>query len=231
MNPQSKMYENMKSNDVFHGMGINGINGINSMNGINGINNMNNINNMNGLSLSGLDIEKILKEKATDENYYFLLLSIYFYLKHNNYHTTAEMLFNEVNLGKVFQFPQEVPEPQTDIEKIKKKFINYFYYNTFFQQSDTSDFLSDFWNQFWEIFVTKIKQSNQTNSVLEKYLAEHKMTLTCKKIKLNKKMIIFNMWRWWGGETEVCPQFSELLTACPRNQIFFKIIFLLILFF
>jgi hypothetical protein len=176
MNPQAKIYENLKSNEIFHGMG--------AMTGIPVI------NGMNGLSLSGLDIEKILKEKSTDENYYFLLLSIYFYLKHNNYHTTAEIFFNEVNLGKVFQFPQEIPEPQSETEKIKKKFINYFYYNTFFQQSDTSDFLSDFWNQFWDIFVTKIKQSNQTNSVMEKYLSEHKMTLTCKNVKIINKNYI-----------------------------------------
>lgn len=128
---------------------------------------------------NGLDLEKILKEKIVDENYYFLLLSIYFYLKHNNYHTTAEIIFNETNLGKVFQFPQDIGEPKTEIEKLKKKFINYFYYNTFFQQSDTCDFLSDFWNQFWEIFVSKIKQSNQTFSMMDQYLANTKMNLTC----------------------------------------------------
>ena len=170
MNPQGKAYENMKINEMLSMGGMNGFAGINGLSGIN---------------LNGLDLEKILKDKATDENYYFLLLSIYFYLKHNNYHTTAEVLFNEVSLGKVFQFPQEVPEPQNEVEKLKKKFINYFYYNTFFQQSDTSDFLSDFWNQFWEIFVTKIKQSNQTNSVMDKYLSEHKMTLTCKFKNIN----------------------------------------------
>ncbi len=165
MNPQGKIYENMKINEMLSMGGMNGFAGINGLNGIN---------------LNALDLEKILKDKVIDENYYFLLLSIYFYLKHNNYHTTAEALFNEVNLGKVFQFPQEVPEPQNEVDKLKKKFINYFYYNTFFQQSDTCDFLSDFWNQFWEIFVTKIKQSNQTNSVMDKYLPEHKVTLTCK---------------------------------------------------
>lgn len=169
MNPQNKLFDNMKINEVLQSQ-------------LSGMGNITGLPGLNGLNFSGLDLEKILKEKTNDDNYYFLLLSIYFYLKHNNYHTTAEMLFNEVNLGKVFQFPQEIPEPQNEIDKIKKKFINYFYYNTFFQQSDTSDFLSDFWNQFWEIFVTKIKQSNQTNSVMDKYLSERKLTLTCKFI-------------------------------------------------
>jgi hypothetical protein len=148
---------------------------MNSQRGYEGIN----MNEVNPYSINGFDLEKLLKEKVPDENYYFLLLSIYFYLKHNNYHTTAEILFNETNLGKVFQFPQEIGEPQNEKDKLNKKFINYFYYNTFFQQSDTSDFLSDFWNQFWEIFVTKIKQSNQSNSVMDKYLSNSKLTLTC----------------------------------------------------
>lgn len=152
MNPSFRSYEGMKINEMVNPYGI-----------------------------SGFDIEKILKDKVADENYYFLLLSIYFYLKHNNYHSTAEILFNETNLGKMFQFPQEVGEPQNELEKLKKKFINYFYYNTYFQQSDTCDFLSDFWNQFWEIFVTKIKQSNQSNSVMDKYLSNCKLTLTCKQ--------------------------------------------------
>ncbi len=153
MNPQYKQYEQMKINEV---------------------------NQVNPYNINGFDLEKILKEKMVDENYYFLLLSIYFYLKHNNYHSTAETLFNEINLGKIFQFPQEIGDPKNDSEKLKKKFINYFYYNTFFQQSDTSDFLSDFWNQFWEIFVTKIKHSNQTNSVMDQYLSNSKIQLTCK---------------------------------------------------
>lgn len=127
-----------------------------------------------------MDLDKLIEDKPINENYYFLLLSIYFYLKHNNYHTTAENLYNETSLGKIFQFPQELPEPENETEKLNKKFINYFYFNTFFRQADTCDFLSDFWNQFWEIFITKIKQSNQSNSLIDKYLAESKLTLTCK---------------------------------------------------
>ncbi len=139
----------------------------------------------NPYNIAGFDIDKIFKDKVVDENYYFLLLSIYFYLKHNNYHTTAEILFKETNLGKIFMFPQEIGEPNNEIEKIKKKFINYFYYNTFFQQSDTCDFLSDFWNQFWEIFVTKIKQSNQTYSIMDKFLSDAKLQLTCNYLLFN----------------------------------------------
>ena len=45
------------------------------------------------------EIEKLIKEKVVNENQFFLLLSIYFYLKHNNYNSTAEILFQECNLG------------------------------------------------------------------------------------------------------------------------------------
>lgn len=45
------------------------------------------------------EIEKLIKEKVVNENQFFLLLSIYFYLKHNNYNVTAEILFTECNLG------------------------------------------------------------------------------------------------------------------------------------
>lgn len=134
---------------------------------------------MNPYAMGGMDLEKLMKDKATDENYYFLLLSIYFYLKHNNHHTTAETLFEETNLGKIFSFPQDIGEPKNELEVLKKKFINFFYYNTYFQQSDTIDFLSDFWNQFWDIFVEKIRQSNQTHSVLDQYLSKVKLQLTC----------------------------------------------------
>jgi len=52
------------------------------------INNYNVINNSNQ------------NNKQFDENQYFLLLSIYFYLKHNNHNVTAEILFEECKLGK-----------------------------------------------------------------------------------------------------------------------------------
>ena len=45
------------------------------------------------------ELEKLIKEKVVNENQFFLLLSIYFYLKHNNYNATAEILFQECNLG------------------------------------------------------------------------------------------------------------------------------------
>ena len=137
---------------------------------------------LNPYTLTGIDFEKLINEKATDENYYFLLLTIYFYLKNNNYHTTADILFNEANLGKIFSFPQDFTEAKSELDQLKKKFINFFYYNTFFHQSEhsnTIDFLSDFWNQFWDIFVEKIRQNNQSYPALDQYLAKNKLSLTC----------------------------------------------------
>ena len=68
------------------------------------------------------------------------------------------------------------------MEKLKKSFINFFYYNAYFKKDvnvDNFDFLSDFWNQFWDIFVNKIKQTNQNGSSLDKYLKNSRSELTC----------------------------------------------------
>lgn len=121
-----------------------------------------------------------LNDRGSEESYQFLLLTIYFYLKQNNYNTTAEFLFKETNLGKTFSFPQYLEEPKNEMDKLKTSFINYYYYNTFYKQGDTSDFLADNWNQFWDIFIEKIKQNNQNYSVMDQYLANHKINLTCK---------------------------------------------------
>ncbi len=53
------------------------------------LNNYNVINNSNQ------------NNKQFDANQYFLLLSIYFYLKHHSHNVTAEILFEECKLGKL----------------------------------------------------------------------------------------------------------------------------------
>ena len=81
-------------------------------------------------------IEDIQRTPQETEYYNYLLLSIYFYLKHNDYNLTAESLFNEGNLGNIFKFPQEVQEGTNEAEKIQKKFIQHFYYNSYFKSQD-----------------------------------------------------------------------------------------------
>ena len=116
------------------------------------------------------------------QNYNYLLLSIYFYLKHNNYNTTAENLFNESNLKNIFKFPQEVKEGISPSEKLIKKFIQHFYYNSYFNSDQPDDTTADFWNQFWEIFAKKMKNGNQFISPIDNYIEKEKDTLilTCK---------------------------------------------------
>ena len=127
------------------------------------------------------NLEKILKEKNFDQNSYFLILTIYFYLKQKKYDDTADILFNEAKLDKVFIFPQEMNEPQNDIERLKMNFLNFFYFNTYINQtSENSNFLVDYWNQFWDNFVNKIKQSNKPVSLMDKYLSNKNIQLTCK---------------------------------------------------
>ena len=116
------------------------------------------------------------------QNYNYLVLSIYFYLKHNNYNLTAEKLFNEANLKGIFTFPLEVNEGTSLYEKLIKKFIQYFYYNTYFNSEPPDDTISDFWNNFWEIFAKIMKNGNKYNSLIDNYIEKEKnsLILTCK---------------------------------------------------
>ena len=131
-------------------------------------------------------MQAIQRTELENDYYNFLLLSIYFYLKNNNYNLTADSLFKEVNLNNIFFFAQDIQEGTTEEEKIKKKFINYFYANTFFHQNQDSDFIADFWEEFWEIFAEKIKHSNTAVSPMETYLKKEKdnLKLTCKNYNL-----------------------------------------------
>jgi len=128
------------------------------------------------------NLEKILNEKNYDQNTYFLILTIYFYLKQKKYDDTADILFSEAKLDKVFIFPQEMNEPKTEMEYIKMNFLNFFYFNTYINQTnENSNFLSDYWNQFWENFVNKIKQSNKPVSLIDNYLGNKNTQLRCKR--------------------------------------------------
>jgi len=134
-----------------------------------------------------------IQNKQFDENQYFLLLSIYFYLKHNNHHVTAETLFEECKLGQVFVFPQNIVDEKTEIDKLKKKFLSFFYFNTYFsraQKNENNDFLAEFWNQFWEIFVIKIKQVNPNISRIDSYL----LSETQPKLTYNTEVLHRNIY-------------------------------------
>ena len=108
------------------------------------VNKQNNINNNNNTS------------------YNFLLLSLYHYLKKNNFTETSEKLFQECKLDSIFKFPDNLPEPQNEKEKITNDFIRFFYNNSFNNDSNF-DLLSDFWNQFWGIFTNKMCMGNNIN--------------------------------------------------------------------
>ena len=105
-------------------------------------------------------------------------------IKHNNYNTTAENLFNESDLKNIFKFPQEVKEGTNPSDRLIKKFIQHFYYNSYFNSDQPDDTTADFWNQFWEIFAKKMKNGNQFISPIDNYIEKEKDTLilTCKNI-------------------------------------------------
>lgn len=97
-----------------------------------------------------------------NESYNFLLLSLYFYLKKNNFNETSEKLFQECKLDSIFKFPQNLKSPKSDKEKLTNEFIEFFYSNSFKKDSNF-DILSNFWDKFWVIFANKMKMGNNLN--------------------------------------------------------------------
>lgn len=102
-------------------------------------------------------------------------------MKNNNNHQTADILLKESELEKVFLFPNEFnKESKNEVEQLRKKFIEYFYFNSFIKENpENNTLLSDFWNQFWDIFVNKIKQSTKKNNSMNEYIAASKLKLSC----------------------------------------------------
>ena len=101
-----------------------------------------------------------------NDPYNFLLLSLYFYLKKNNYNQTAQKLFQEGKLDSIFKFPQELKSPINEKEKMQNEFINFFYRNSF--NNPNLDFLGDFWAQFWAIFANKMMNNNKVEALFDK---------------------------------------------------------------
>ena len=97
-----------------------------------------------------------------NESYNFLLLSLYFYLKKNNFNETSEKLFQECKLDSIFKFPQNLKTPKSEKEKLTNQFIEFFYTNSF-KNEQNFDILSNFWDKFWVIFANKMKMGNNLN--------------------------------------------------------------------
>ena len=135
-------------------------------------------------SINTMDSITIKKNPQEIENYNYLLLSIYFYLKHNNYNSTADILFSEGNLENIFKFPQDIKEISNEKEKLIKNFIQYFYYNSYFKFQNSFDIFGDFWEQFWVIFSNKIKQGNKAISQIDNIINQEKNNL---KLTYNDK--------------------------------------------
>ena len=117
--------------------------------------------------------------------YHFLLLSLYYYLKKNNYNQTAQKLFQEAKLDSIFKFPQDIRQSSNEIEKMQNKFIEFFYSNSFNNQN--FDLLGDFWSQFWYIFGNKMKNNNNKIETLFEKEKKNiiKQTYHPKNISLN----------------------------------------------
>ena len=107
-------------------------------------------------------MEDVNKNKKNNDSYNFLLLSLYFYLKKNNFNETSDKLFKECQLDSIFKFPNNLQNPKTEKERLTNQFIEYFYSNSFNNNSNF-DLLGDFWNQFWRIFANKMNMGNNLN--------------------------------------------------------------------
>lgn len=100
------------------------------------------------------------------DSYNFLLLSLYYYFKKNNYNQTAQKLFQEGKLDSIFKFPQDLKPPTNEKEKMQNEFIEFFYKNSFNNQN--FDFLGDFWNKFWAIFADKMMNNSKPELLFNK---------------------------------------------------------------
>ena len=107
-------------------------------------------------------MEDVSNNNKNNDSYNFLLLSLYFYLKKNNFNETSEKLFQECKLDSIFKFPQNLKSPKSDKEKLTNQFIEFFYSNSFKNDSNF-DILSNFWDKFWVIFANKMKMGNNLN--------------------------------------------------------------------
>ena len=129
----------------------------------------------------------INKEKKKNDSYNFLLLALYFYLKKNNFNETSEKIFNECKLDSIFTFPQNLKNPKTEKEKLTNQFIEFFYSNSFKNDSNF-DLLGDFWNQFWRIFANKMNMGNNLN--IETLFEKEEKNIS--KLSYNQKNISSN---------------------------------------
>ena len=132
-------------------------------------------------------MENVNKTKKNNDSYNFLLLSLYFYLKKNNFNETSEKIFQECKLDSMFKFPQNLQSPKTEKEKLTNQFIEFFYSNSF-QNDSNFDLLGDFWNQFWKIFVNKMNMGNNLN--IETLFEKEEKNIS--KISYNQKNIATN---------------------------------------
>ena len=132
-------------------------------------------------------MENLDKSKKNTDSYNFLLLSLYFYLKKNNFTETSEKLFQECKLDSIFKFPQNLKNPKTEKEKLTNQFIEYFYSNSFKNDSNF-DLLGDFWNQFWIIFANKMNMGNNLN--IETLFEKEKKNIS--KLTYNQKNLSSN---------------------------------------
>lgn len=126
------------------------------------------------------------------------MLSIYFFLKSNNYDKTAETLYKELNFDKIFSFPDSNNSKISISNNMEEAFNMHFFQNILLnyvkneheeanKQGEnnnnmntncTNSFLSDYWKQFWNLFCRKIENSNSFISPLDEFLKNSDVVLT-----------------------------------------------------
>ena len=132
-------------------------------------------------------MEETNKNLKNNDSYNFLLLSLYFYLKKNNFTETSEKIFQECKLDSIFKFPQNLKTPNSEKEKLTNQFIEFFYSNSFKNDSNF-DLLGDFWNKFWSIFANKMNMGNNIN--IETLFEKEKKNIS--KLTYNQKNLSTN---------------------------------------
>jgi hypothetical protein len=126
------------------------------------------------------------------KNTNMLMLALYFFLKNNSYDKTAEVMYNEMNFDKVYEFPSmetnNIIKPSID-----EAFRQYFFKNVLLKSelersSNTNSsndegnkcqsYLAENWNKFWTLFCRKIENSTSHISPLDEFLEKSEKKLT-----------------------------------------------------
>lgn len=102
-----------------------------------------------------------------------LMLNLYLYLNSSNYKKTAETLYKELKLDRIFNFPEN-----KESKDITEKFGLFFMSKLLNADSETEiTTFEKFWNVSWEYFCKKIDSSYTNQNSINNIIANSSLKL------------------------------------------------------